>query len=86
MLADAIDRSFETVSAIDRGKSLPYFETIERLATALDVPIRAICDLPENELPPKREAKFAQINAKLLDVSEAKLETALEVTGALERG
>tara|TARA_R100000365_G_C2748604_1_gene80681 strand:- start:3449 stop:3781 length:333 start_codon:yes stop_codon:yes gene_type:complete len=85
-LAEAIGRSVETVSAIERGKSLPNFETLERLARALDVPIREFFNLPEKDLSPRRDAIVAQINAKLLAFSEQKLETALEVISALERG
>jgi transcriptional regulator with XRE-family HTH domain len=37
-LAELIDRSEVAVRAIERGASAPSFETLERLALALDIP------------------------------------------------
>lgn len=44
-LAERIDRTGDAVSQLERGKSLPSFETLERLADALDVPIRDFFDI-----------------------------------------
>ena len=41
-LADAIERSKDLVSRIERGSSAPSFETLESLAAALDVPVAAL--------------------------------------------
>lgn len=84
-LAEAIGRSLEAVSSIERGKSLPNFETLERLAKVLDVPMREFFDLPAKKLSPKREALVAEINAMLLDKSDAQLQTVVDVIKALER-
>lgn len=43
-LAEKIDRTADAVSQLERGRSLPSFETLERLAFALDVPIRDFFD------------------------------------------
>lgn len=43
-LAEKIDRTGDAVSQLERGKSLPSFETLERLAVALDIPIRDFFD------------------------------------------
>ncbi len=36
-LADHINRTIDTVSAIERGKSMPNFQTLEKLADVFDV-------------------------------------------------
>lgn len=38
-LAELTDRSVDAVSALERGRALPSFETLEKLAEALSVPI-----------------------------------------------
>lgn len=38
-VAEAIERTPEAVSNIERGQSLPSLDTLERLALALDVPL-----------------------------------------------
>jgi transcriptional regulator with XRE-family HTH domain len=43
-LAQKIGRSVDAVSGLERGKSLPSFETLDRLANALDVPIKEFFD------------------------------------------
>lgn len=43
-LAERIERSVEAVSNLERGKSLPGFETLKRLSRFLDVPIRDFFD------------------------------------------
>ena len=39
-LAGAIDRTVETVSNIERGRTLPSIDTLEQLGTKLDIPLR----------------------------------------------
>ncbi len=56
-LAALIDRSVDGISNLERGLSLPNFETLERLAVNLKVPIKAFFDFEEGETP---------IRAKLL--------------------
>lgn len=43
-LAERIDRTVFAVSQLERGLSLPNFETLERLSLALDVPVRDFFD------------------------------------------
>jgi len=47
-LAASIDRSVEAVSNLERGKSLPNFETIERLAASLNVPLKDLFDFEDD--------------------------------------
>ena len=47
-LAARIDRSVETISNLECGRSLPSFETLVRLAESLDVPIRDFFEFGED--------------------------------------
>lgn len=38
-LAERIDRTSDTISLLERGISLPSFDTLERLSAALRVPV-----------------------------------------------
>lgn len=43
-LAEIIDKGFETVSNIERGKTAPNFNTLLDISVALDVPMREFFD------------------------------------------
>ena len=43
-LAGLIERSVEAVSNIERGQSLPALDTLHKLSTALEVPLRDFLD------------------------------------------
>ena len=43
-LAQRVDRTVFAISQLERGRSLPSFETLERLSTALDVPVKEFFD------------------------------------------
>ena len=43
-LAELIDRSVESVSNMERGRSLPSYETLGRLSESLDVPLSSLGD------------------------------------------
>lgn len=84
-LAARIDRSVETVSALERGKALPGFTTLELLAQALDVSISAFFDGDE----PIVAANRAGLLARLMDAANALpdplLRVAVEQIEALEQ-
>ena len=63
-LAERIGRSVNAISALERGVSLPNFETLERLADALGISVRDLFDVEgEGVSDPKRERLLAAINA-----------------------
>ena len=70
-LAQLIDRSADAVSNLERGLSLPNFETLERLANRLDVPVREFFDFDEEGrgASSKRAAMITRLNeiARALD-------------------
>ena len=76
-LAEAIDRSVDAVSAIERGKSLPNFDTLERLADVLQVPVKEFFDIEDEDVSPKRAALITDINDMLRYMSDADVETSV---------
>jgi transcriptional regulator with XRE-family HTH domain len=78
-LAERIERSTNAVSALERGVSLPTFETIERLAEALDTPVREFFDTNGVDSDPKREALLTAMitTARALSVDDLALALAI---------
>ena len=46
-LAEAVGISIEFLSNLERGVNAPSFETLEKLATILEVPVQAFFEFPE---------------------------------------
>ena len=84
-LAAEIERSVDTISAVERGKSLPNFDTLERLAKALKVPVREFFDEENYETSPRRAALQADINDKLRQMSDKRLATVAELIATLTK-
>lgn len=79
-LAERIDRTADAVSQLERGVSLPSFETLERLAKALDVPIRDFFDFEEG-----LNAVRTRLMASLMDYIRALNEQDLEAVVQMAR-
>lgn len=82
-LADATERSVETISAIERGKNLPNVETLDRMAKALDVPLRDFFDFGLGAVNMKRATLLAEIDGLLAKFDEKKLATAAALLNTL---
>jgi transcriptional regulator with XRE-family HTH domain len=85
-LAERVDRSTEAISSIERGRTLPNFVTLERLARALDVPTRDFFDIgPEVGDNPKRSRLLVELVEAARSLGDADLELALEQLQALAK-
>lgn len=84
-LADKTRRSVETISSIERGKALPNFETLERLAEALDVPIKEFFAFDRKATSASREALIAELNALALSLPDGQLAMAVSLVRTLEQ-
>ena len=83
-LADLIGRSTDAVSNLERGVSLPSFETLDRLSQRLDVPIREFFDLPEGrETSARRQELLATLADLARSMSDGDLEVAVRQVEAL---
>lgn len=83
-LAERIERSVDAVSALERGLALPSFETLEKLADVLDVPIRDFFDVEEGA----SEARVRMLTRLMMHaraLSDADLEIAVEQVALLAR-
>jgi transcriptional regulator with XRE-family HTH domain len=86
-LAERVERSTEAISSIERGIALPNFLTLERLARALDVPVREFFDIgPESARDnPRRSRIVVELVEAASSLNDADLELALEQVQALAR-
>lgn len=64
-LAELIDRSEVSVRAIERGASAPSFETLERLALALDIPAAGLFPV----VRPGDEARLRETERRAREVA-----------------
>ncbi len=68
-LAERIERSVEAVSNLERGKSLPGFETLERLSRFLDVQIRDFFDFRTDDDGGGEDAHHRELLTGLMRVA-----------------
>ena len=83
-LAERIDRSVDAVSALERGLALPSFETLEKLADALDVPVRDFFDV-EEDAPEARVQMLTRLMMHARALSDVDLGIAVEQIALLGR-
>ena len=86
-LGEKIGRTSESLSNIERAKSLPSVETLVALSTALDLPMSAFFpDYDErNKVNPKKLRLEAEAGGILRNLSDQTLETAIEQLKALAK-
>jgi transcriptional regulator with XRE-family HTH domain len=79
-LAEKIDRTVFAVSQLERGVSLPSFETLERLSSALDTPVREFFDSAsdDRDASPKRIQAIASLMSLVRSLTDGEVETALQ--------
>ena len=83
-LAEAIDKAFETISNIERGKAAPSFSTLAALSDAMSLPLRDLFDFGDDEVTEERQDLLNQINMLVGRLTDAQLRTLLKLGAALE--
>jgi transcriptional regulator with XRE-family HTH domain len=83
-LAERIGRTGDAISQLERGLSLPSFETLERLALALDSPIRDFFDGDKNDEGGVQRSKQMAILADMArQMTDKELQIAVQVLEAV---
>ena len=76
-LAGLVDRSVDAISNIERAKGLPSLETLEAIATQLDIPIAEFFDRPKSRS--RHSARRAELLARLTELSRGLPDRSLEI-------
>lgn len=76
-LATAMEMSEDAVSALERGKSLPGFETIEKLAKSLDVQLKDLFEFDGTPIPKRKAQMIEEISATARGLPDTDVELAL---------
>jgi transcriptional regulator with XRE-family HTH domain len=85
-LAARIGRSANSVSALERGKHMPSFDTLRRLSAALGVPVREFFAPEGGEADsPKQAALFSELLATARTLPPADLEMTVRIVGVVAR-
>jgi transcriptional regulator with XRE-family HTH domain len=73
-LAHRVDVSLETIGKIERGVAAPSFDTVERIAAALDLPPAALFGIGEAAIPRgERGRLLVRINGTLAGLNDEQL-------------
>ncbi|MCT4553643.1 MAG: helix-turn-helix transcriptional regulator [Pelagimonas sp.] len=78
-LAEAIDKAFETISNIERGKTAPNFSTLYDIAIALGLPMREFFDVDEENLTDARQRLLMQLNTMIAQMDDRQLNLLLKL-------
>lgn len=84
-LAEAIDRTVETISNLERGKSLPSLQTLMIIANALDMSISELLEDAEAPPPPARVRAEARLRTAAKGLPDYDLEIAAVLVEALRQ-
>lgn len=84
-LATKLGRSVDAISNIERGKSLPNFETIELLCKVLDVPLKTFFDFDRAPMSAQKARLLEELQVIAQGLPTSDLEVAIEQIKALSR-
>lgn len=82
-LAEAIDKAFETISNIERGKTAPSFSTLSDISDVLGMPMRAFFEFEDANLPEERQELLLQLSTLVGQMDDARLSQFLKLGRAL---
>jgi transcriptional regulator with XRE-family HTH domain len=72
-LAEAIDKAFETISNIERGKTAPNFSTLADIAAVLGLPMREFFELEDADVSDARQRLLMQVNTLVSQLDDRQL-------------
>lgn len=78
-LAEAIDKAFETISNLERGKTAPNFSTLQDIADVFKVPMREFFEGMDEELSSERQQLFTRLNVLAGSMDDQTLELFLKL-------
>jgi transcriptional regulator with XRE-family HTH domain len=82
-LAERVDVSIETIGKIERGAAAPSFDTVERIAAALDLPAVGLFGIGREALPRGERGKLlARIQHTLSDMNDDEMARAANMLDA----
>lgn len=84
-LAQRVDRTVFAISQLERGRSLPSFETLERLSAALDVPVKEFFDdgSEATSMSPHRLNLTTAIADRVRSMADDEIEATLRMINAM---
>lgn len=82
-LAEAIDKTFEAISNLERGKTAPNFSTLADIARVLKVPMREFFEGIDAELTQDRQKLFTELNLLASQMDDQTLNLFLKVGSVL---
>ena len=78
-LAEAIDKAFETISNLERGKTAPNFSTLADIAAVFEVPMREFFEGMDKELSGERQQLLTRLNLLAGSMDDQTLELFLKL-------
>ncbi len=82
-LAEAIDKAFETISNIERGKTAPNFSTLVDISRVLEVPMKDFFDFGEEDQSDERRDLLTKLNTMIVQMDDATLKQFLKLGDVL---
>ncbi|MEO9458799.1 MAG: helix-turn-helix transcriptional regulator [Lentilitoribacter sp.] len=82
-LAEAIDKAFETISNLERGKTAPNFSTLADIAEVFKVPMRVFFEGLDEDLSGERQQLLTQLNLLAGQLDDQTLELFLKLGNVL---
>ena len=83
-LGELIDKAFETISNIDRGKTAPNFSTLSDIADALGVPMRDFFADDGQVLSDRRHELMLKLNTMVAQMDDHQLQLFIKLGQALD--
>ena len=83
-LAEAIDKAFETISNIERGKTAPNFSTLADIANVLGQPMREFFDVDQADISDGRQRLLMQVNTLVSQLDDRQLNLLLKLGKVLQ--